>query len=116
MTAIAHLVDILNQSINVRCHYQQIPDRSRIGIPVRVRRVAWNHNRGAGRALDFVVSDTHDEPAFEHIPRLVIAVMQVQWSDQARWPLRRTSITPLGDDEIAARRPDYVSCEYWSGL
>ena len=88
-------VDLVNQVCNPRRHDQEVPRFARTCVPVRVRRSPSSKYRGAGACLDFVVPQPEGKCPFEHVPRLVVPVMDVKGRDPVVADLGR----PFDDDE-----------------
>ena len=60
-------------------------------------------------SYNFFVSDSDAEGAFENLPGFVVAVVQMEWSDET-WRADGTAwVLPLGDDECIAGRAKDVS-------
>ncbi len=53
----------------------------------------------AGARLDFIVAHQHVQNTFEDVPRLIVAVVQMERSNQAASSGRTASIAPLGGNK-----------------
>jgi len=94
-------VDSLDQAEDVGGHYQQVAEAAGAGVPVGVRRSAWDENSRTGACFDFVFAGLHAENAFEDVPSFVVVVVDMTRRDQARRIGRATSVLPFGDNERA---------------
>ncbi len=77
-----HRVDFLNQSVNIRGHDEQIPDRTGSRIPIGMRRSPRYEHTRAGLGLDFVLSHQNAQRSFKHMPCFVVAMVHMQWRDK----------------------------------
>lgn len=100
-------MDFLDQVRDPRSHHQQVPGFARTRIPVRVRRSPSSKHRRPGAGLEFVAADPEAKRSFEHIPRLVVLVMDVKGRD----PLVADLGRPLDDDEAFVDGPDRIAEE-----
>ena len=70
-------VDFLNQTENVGRHNQQIADRSRSGIPIRMGGSSrYEHGRPCA-SLDLVFAGPYAERSLKDIPGFVVTVVNV---------------------------------------
>jgi len=94
-------VDCGDEPLNTRSHRQQVADALRTGIPIGVRNTA--------RPFQRPVAHLDHERAFRHIPRLIVAAVNMQRSDSAGRFVYAASILPSGDDEIATGAAESIS-------
>src|ERR1700730_16879103 len=76
-------VDSLDQAEDVGGHYQQVAEAAGAGVPVGVRRSAWDENSRTGACFDFVFAGLHAENSFQDVPSFVVFMVNVAGSNQA---------------------------------
>lgn len=76
-------VDALDQAEDVGGHYQEVAEAAGAGVPVGVRRSAWDENSRTGACFDFVFAGLHAENSFQDVPSFVVVVVDVTRSNQA---------------------------------
>jgi hypothetical protein len=89
----------VDQRCDPRRHYQQVLGFFAAGVPVSVGRPATGEHRRTRADFEFFVPDTESESPSEHIPGLIVLVVDVQSSDPPIAYLR----TPLHKDEVVAQ-------------
>ena len=89
-------MDFVDQVCDPRRHHQEVPRFARTRVPVGVRRAPSSKHGGAGASLDVVVAQPEAKCPFEHVPRLVVLVVDVKGRDPMVADLGR----PLDDDEV----------------
>lgn len=97
---------VLDQGIDVGSHHQQIPRRTRPGIPISVGSPTRDKHRGPSPRLDVIGPHAHAQRPLEHVPSLIIIAMKMQRCNPTWGSGRTPGILPLGNDEIAASRSD----------
>jgi len=81
-------LELLDQCHEPRCQHDKV---SRVEGFVRVRHASGNKDRLTRSDLDFSVSKAESQGTFEHVPRLVVGMVNVQ--------LRRSAASPLPERE-----------------
>jgi hypothetical protein len=110
VVARARLVERLNESPNLGGHHEQVA--SGLAAPrvaICVRGSLGRQDRAVRARLKFLVANTKSQDAIEHVPSLIVGVMDVQRRDPV--PLRRTRIYPFHNDEIAVRATKLLASE-----
>jgi hypothetical protein len=77
----ARPVDLVDQSRDPRCHHEEVPRFDRACVSVGVRCPTSSKHGGAGTGLDVVRSEPEPKRPFEHVPRLVVLVVDMQRRD-----------------------------------
>ena len=90
-------VETLDQALDLRRHHEQVAGRLGRGVAVRVRGALGREDGGAGWSVDNLAAEQEAQAALEHVPRLVVGVVDVERRD----PVRPAWIAPLDDDEVA---------------
>src|ERR1700730_14532779 len=96
-SSLRHGVNFLNQAINVRGHHQEIPHWSRPRIPIGVRGSPAHKSRRTRVGFDLALADSYAQAAFQDIPSLIVAMVEVHGSDKARRAWGTAGGPPLGD-------------------
>ena len=100
-------MDFVNQVCDPRSHHQEVPRFARTCVPVGMRRSPSSKYGGARGSLDVVVAQPEAKCPVEHVPRLVVPVMDVKGRDPMVTDLGR----PLDDDEVVVGGPDRATEE-----
>ena len=95
----AGAMDLLDQRGDPRRHHEEVVRVGSAGVPIGVRRPAPSEDGRSGRRRDLVISHAETERSGEHVPRLVVPVMNVQ----RRNPVFTNLGRPLNDHEVVAR-------------
>jgi hypothetical protein len=95
----AWFVDLLDQVGDPRRHHKEILGLGLAGVLEGVRRAAPSEHRRSWRSLDVVVTRAEAERSREHVPRLVVAAVDVQRRD----PVVGYGGLPLDDHKVIAR-------------
>lgn len=89
-------VDGVDQLRDLGCHDEEVSRFLVSRIPVRVRSSPGREDTGACSGDHFLISETKAEFALQHIPRLVVGVMDVERRDPVLADLGR----PLRDQKV----------------
>ena len=91
-------VDLLDQVRDLRCHDQQVSRWGATSVPVCVRRSSSSKHGTARVRFDYVLSQLEPKCPVEHVPRLVVLVVNMKRRDPMVTDLSR----PLHDHEAVA--------------
>ena len=104
----ARLVQRRDEGADPRGHHEQVPRRlTALRVAVGMRCPLRCEYRLAWPGLDDLVADPELERALEHVPRLVIAMVDMQRCDPL--PLGVSGIPPFDDHKVAVRAAELLS-------
>ena len=96
----ARLVEGLDQSLDLRRHDEQVANRlAPPCVAIRVGRSFARQDGTAGPDLAYLGADPEPKETVEHVPSLIVGVMDVQRRNP--FVLRLARVRPLDDYEIA---------------
>jgi hypothetical protein len=67
---------------------------------------AGHDDATARRDLDLGLIDPEGQHAFEHVPRFIVTIVDVQWSDECGRVGAAARIDYLGQDQVGLERSD----------
>ena len=76
-SALLQGMDSLDQAEDVGSHNEEVAKASGTGIPVGVERSTRNEHARFGSSFDVLVANLHAQSAFEHVPGLVVVMVDV---------------------------------------
>src|ERR671925_1363785 len=86
--------------------HDQVPSRLWRRVPEAMRRSARHNDATARRDLDVGLVDPESERAFEHVPRFIVTIVDVQWGDE-RWRVGAAAwIDYFGQDQVGLQWSD----------
>src|SRR5436305_3664255 len=104
-------VQLAHQPLNPRRHHEHIAGGLRPGVPEGVRRAPGDEHRGAGAGLDELAGDTESQRALDHVPGLVVGVVDMEPGDRPVGPGDPARVSPLDDHEVAVGEPERATGE-----
>ena len=99
LIALAERVQRVDQPFDSWRHDEHVAGGRGRGVPVCVRGAARDEHGAAGWDLDIVVTDAHRERTLDHVPRLVVLVVDMERRDVQRRIAASVRIPPLDHDE-----------------
>ncbi len=80
---------------DARGHDQQVARRPRGWVPVGVRRSSRRQSGAAGAHLVLALTEPESQPALQHVPRLVVLMVDVERRDVAGRVVTAAGVPPL---------------------
>src|SRR5437016_12088722 len=94
-------VQLAHQPLDPRSHHEHIAGRLRPRVPECVRRAPRDEHGGTGTGLDDLVAHAEAERALEHVPGLVVGVVDVEPGDRPVGAGDAARVAPLDHHEVA---------------
>src|SRR6185312_1775125 len=111
VVARAGRVQLAYQAVDPRRHHEHVAHRLRPGVPERVRRAPRDEYRRAGAGLHDVVADPEAERALDHVPGLVVGVVDMKPGDRPLGARDAALVSPLDHHEVAVGEPERATGE-----
>src|SRR5215813_1095893 len=87
-------------------HDHQVTSPIGPGVPERVRDPPRPQDCRAYRGLPLLAAELKPQGSLEHVPRLALVMVYVQWRNEPRWTRRASRVRTLGDRESPISTPD----------
>jgi len=96
-----HRVDRADERVDSWGHDQKIAQPVRAAVPVGVGFSARDEQARSCVGFEYLVSGAYLQDPLDHVPGLVVGVVNMERRNRERWSAHAAVIFPLGDDKTA---------------